>query len=57
VTSLYSYTGYWRVGGDTLGGWTIRGTAEYFSGDIAEVAVYPTQLDDEQVRIHYYANH
>ena len=57
VTVLYGYSGYWRIGGDTLGGWTNRGTAEYFTGDLAEVAVYPTQLDDEQVRVHYYANH
>jgi hypothetical protein len=58
ITSAASYTGYWRVGGDGLYvSWPGTHTDEYFTGDLAEFAVYPAQLTDEQVRVHAYANH
>ncbi len=66
TSSAQSYTGYWRVGGDNLNGWNLdpwgsvsQGTTEpigyYFSGTIADVAVYPTALTATQVQAHYAA--
>lgn len=43
-----SYSGYWRVGGDSP--W--NGNA-YFNGSIDEVAIYPAALSLDQVRKHY----
>ena len=65
-TTPQSYTGYWRVGGDNLNGWSLdpwgsnsQGTTEpnsyYFNGTIADVAVYPTALSAAQVATHYAA--
>jgi hypothetical protein len=47
-------SGYWRFGGDT---WFAAWPADYFSGDLDEVAVYPTILNAQQVAWHYHANH
>ena len=66
TTSAQAYNGYWRVGGDNLGGWNLdpwgsnsQGTTEpnsyYFQGSIADVAVYPTALSAAQVAAHYAA--
>ncbi len=58
VGTLGSYTGYWRWAGFALGGgWPNQPTSSYFVGTLDEVAVYPTQLTDQQVRRHFYANH
>ncbi|MGN6407163.1 MAG: PKD domain-containing protein [Curtobacterium sp.] len=46
--SAQDYYGYWRVGGDST--WS---GAEWFNGDIADVAVYPTELSTTQVRSHW----
>lgn len=53
VTSGQDYTGYWRVGGDNLGGWPSTGSSNYFNGTIDDVAIYPTVLTREQVRGHF----
>jgi hypothetical protein len=52
VTSALSYPGYWRVGGDNLGGWPTAPTSRFFRGDLDEVAVYGTQLTSAQVASH-----
>jgi hypothetical protein len=60
------YTGYWRVGGDNLGGWNLdpwggnsQGTTQplsyYFGGAIADVAEYPYALSQAQVQAQYNA--
>lgn len=65
-SSAQAYTGYWRVGGDNLNGWNLdewgsnsQGTTQpfsyYFSGTIADVAVYPTALTAAQVQAHFAA--
>jgi hypothetical protein len=65
-SSAQAYSGYWRVGGDNLNGWNLdpwgsnsQGTTQphsyYFSGTIADVAVYPTALSAAQVAAHYAA--
>jgi len=57
LTAATDYTGYWRVGGDGVAWWPGEPSDYFFQGDLAEIAVYPTQLSDEQVSRHYYANH
>ncbi len=48
------YTGYWRVGGDKVGGsWPSAPSSYYFAGTIDEVAVYQTALTGEQVAAHF----
>lgn len=44
TTSGQSYTGYWRVGGDNMGGWPGQPSSTWFNGTIDEVAFYPTAL-------------
>jgi PKD repeat protein len=53
TTPTSSYPGYWRVGGDNLGGWPSRPTSAYLAGSIADVAVYPATLTIAQVQKHY----
>jgi PKD repeat protein len=48
VTSAQAYNGYWRIGGDR--GWS---GADYWTGDVDEVAVYPTVLSAAQVADHF----
>jgi hypothetical protein len=40
-----------------LSGWTNRPTSDYFTGTLDEIAVYPTQLTDNQIARHYASNH
>ncbi len=51
-----SYQGYWRVGGDNLGGWPNGPTRSFFTGTIDDVAVYPTALSTARVAAHYVAS-
>ncbi|WP_210480609.1 PKD domain-containing protein [Naasia sp. SYSU D00948] len=48
VTTAQSYSGYWRVGGDS----TWAGD-NYFDGKIDDVAIYDQPLTRDQVRDHY----
>ncbi|MGO4592525.1 PKD domain-containing protein [Leifsonia sp. 2TAF2] len=56
VTSGQGYTGYWRVGGDNIGGWTSQPSSNFFSGSIGQVAIYPTVLDRTTVVNQYVAS-
>ncbi len=51
-TDAQSYTGYWRVGGDTAWG----GDSSFFNGSLDEAAVYPFALSQTQVQNHYFAS-
>ncbi len=51
TTAGQAYTGYWRIGGDNLGGW--GADANYFNGAIDDVAIYPTSLTLDQVQQQY----
>ncbi|MFF5449414.1 LamG-like jellyroll fold domain-containing protein [Streptomyces sp. NPDC012888] len=53
VTTHENFAGYWRAGGDSLGGWPERPTSEFFAGQLDETAVYPTVLTAAQVKAHY----
>ena len=49
VTSGQAYTGYWRIGGDNIGGWTNQPASNFFAGSIGQVSLYPTVLDRSTV--------
>ncbi|WP_107419982.1 LamG domain-containing protein, partial [Streptomyces carpinensis] len=53
VTGNQSFTGYWRVGGDNLDGWTNQPSSRYYTGRLDEVAVYGKVLTASQVLAHY----
>ena len=55
VTTSQAYGGYWRVGGDNLGGWPNQPRSGYFAGSVDEAAVYPTVLTAAQVAAHFTA--
>ena len=48
VTAGQPYDGYWRIGGDSS--WA---GANYFAGDIDDVAIYPAALSGATVAEHY----
>jgi hypothetical protein len=48
-----AYGGYWRVGGDNLGGWPSRLTRSYVNGTVDEVAIYSRALSAVEVADHY----
>ncbi len=52
-TSVYS--GYWRIGGDSLAGVASRPSSDYYAGQVDEVAVYPSALSAASVAAHYAA--
>jgi hypothetical protein len=56
TTTGQAFSGFWRIGGDNLNSWPNRPTNRSFTGDIAEVAVYPTALPLERVQQHYVAS-
>ena len=49
-----SFTGYWRLGYDTLDGWT-NPPSGYFTGSMQYAALYTKALTAGQVRAHYLA--
>ncbi|QIG40956.1 hypothetical protein G5T42_16985 [Microbacterium sp. 4R-513] len=49
------YLGYWRLGGDALGGWPSAPSTPNFIGSVDEVAVYPTALTLSNVQALYAA--
>ncbi|MFF3014261.1 DNRLRE domain-containing protein [Streptomyces sp. NPDC057939] len=53
VTTHENFSGFWRVGGDGLGGWPDRPTSEHWAGQLDETAVYPTVLSAAQVQNHH----
>ncbi|GAA4359798.1 PKD domain-containing protein [Angustibacter luteus] len=53
IHSGQPYDGYWRIGGDNIGGWPGDKSSNGFQGDIDDVAIYPSQLTFAQVRSHY----
>ncbi|MGY3126529.1 PKD repeat protein [Agrococcus sp. UYP33] len=53
VTGAQDYSGYWRIGGDNLNGWSAQPSSASFRGAIDEVAVYGSALTSGQVAAHY----
>ena len=56
VTTAQAYNGYWKVGGDNIGGWPNQPTSEDFTGSIDDVAIYSAPLTAAQVTNHYIAS-
>lgn len=56
TTSGQAYTGYWRVGGDNLGGWPDTGSSNYLNGSISDIAVYDKVLTRNQINSHWVAS-
>jgi PKD repeat protein len=56
VTQGQEFMGYWRIGGDNLGGWPGQPNNSYLTGNIDEVAVYGTALTQDQLVAHYVAS-
>jgi PKD repeat protein len=55
VTAGQPYSGWWQVGGGNLGGWPANRSTDEYTGQLAQVAVYPAALSKAQVRAHYTA--
>ncbi|WP_404311373.1 PKD domain-containing protein [Agrococcus terreus] len=55
TTSAQPYRGYWRIGGDNIGGWPNVG-AHNLSGTIADVAVYERALTRNEIDAHLVAS-
>lgn len=56
TTTAQSYSGYWRIGGDSLGSWPSAGSSGYLNGRIADVAVYSTAITRDVVDAHWVAS-
>ncbi len=56
TTSGDPYTGYWRVGGDSLGGWTSSPSSANLAGTIDEVSIYPSALTKDQIMAQWTAS-
>ena len=55
MTSGQSYSGYWRIGGDSLDGVNGQPSNTNIQADIDEAAVYSTPLSARQIAEHYTA--
>ncbi|WP_052460932.1 PKD domain-containing protein [Microbacterium gorillae] len=53
ATVAQSFTGYWRIGGDSIGSWPSAPSSQWFTGAIDDVAIYPQALTADQVMAHY----
>ncbi|MFQ4147847.1 PKD domain-containing protein [Arthrobacter sp. LAPM80] len=53
VTSGQAYNGYWRIGGDSLGGWPAAPSSNYINATIDEAAIYPSVLTPTTVANHF----
>lgn len=53
ITSGRVYNGYWHVGGNTLGSWPGQRSSTFFTGDIDDVALYPSALSASQIAARY----
>ncbi|AEE47156.1 PKD domain-containing protein [Cellulomonas fimi] len=48
-----NFTGFWRIGGDSLSGWPNTPASNNFNGAIDEVAVYPFPLSAGTIAAHH----
>jgi hypothetical protein len=55
VTTGENHAGYWRIGYDNIGSWTLTPSSYYFKGSMAWAAVYNYALTSTQVAQHYAA--
>lgn len=55
VTTAESYSGWWRVGYDSLSGWPNAPTSSFFAGTVDDAAVWHSTLSAAQVLASYRA--
>jgi PKD repeat protein len=53
ATAAQNFTGYWRVGGDSVASWPSVPTSQYITATIDEVAVYNKVLTATSVQRHF----
>jgi PKD repeat protein len=51
-----NFSGYWRVGGDSVSGFSNAPSNGFFNGELDEVAVYKKALTGNQIRNHFLAS-
>ncbi|MEW2012577.1 MULTISPECIES: PKD domain-containing protein [Microbacterium] len=56
TTTGQGYSGYWKVGGDNIGGWPNQPSSSRLNGTIDDVAVYGDALTLREVQSHYRAS-
>ena len=56
ATSAEAFAGYWRIGGDALGGWPSQPSSANFNGTIDDVSIYGGELTQDQIRAHFLAS-
>ena len=56
VTTAIDYQGWWRLGGDTLNGFSNKPSNVNFTGSVDDVALYSTPLTAAQIANHYNAS-
>lgn len=56
TTTGQGYSGYWKVGGDNIGGWPNQPASSRLNGTIDDVAVYDDALSLREVQTHYRAS-
>jgi hypothetical protein len=49
VTSAQNFSGWWRLGYNNLNGWPSKPTSDYFVGNLADVAIFPSALSAQNV--------
>lgn len=53
MTTAQSFSGYWRLAGDSASGLAGKPSNDYFTGTVDEVAVYGSALSADAVAAHY----
>jgi hypothetical protein len=53
TASAQTYAGSWRVGYNTIGGWSAHVNSNHFAGSLSQASVYDYQLTGAQVAAHY----
>ncbi|WP_439591356.1 PKD domain-containing protein [Microbacterium sp.] len=56
TTGGRALTGFWRIGGDNISGWTNNPSSSYLNGAISDVAIYSAPLSPTQVNAHWMAS-
>ena len=56
TTTGQPFNGYWRIGGDNLGGWPNQPSSSYLAGNIDEVAIYDAALSQDSIINHFVAS-
>ncbi len=47
---VYTYNGYWHLGYSYMAGWPDVASTNYFTGNVADIAIFPSQLSASRVQ-------